>query len=233
MGSCNGYFAWLGEQYRFEQLRAMALEFGFGQPTGVRTEAGVGGLREDAFPELLISAREFRPRTYRMAGNGLGVIEATPMQIARAYAGLATGRLPQMRLVDSIGGEELQRTSRPLDVSHAALGRVRAALFDVANHKDGTAFRALNEDELGFALSAKTGSADISPRTVEMADGKRRVRKHTWVAGWFPPEDPVAVVVVFVDDTLVTSSHSSVWIARQFLRRPEVQQFVQRELARR
>jgi penicillin-binding protein 2 len=227
--SCNGYFAWLGEQYTFEQLGVMAREFGFGQPTGVRTEEGLGGLREDAFPQLLTGAPFGRARTYRMAGNGLGVIEVTPMQVARAYAGLATGRLPELRLVQSVGAKELPGASRAIDVSRAALERVRAALFDVTNG-GGTAEEALSREQIGFAMSAKTGSADIASKAVVMADGGRRVRKHTWIAGWFPPEDPVAVLVVFVDDTLVTSSHSSAWIARQFLRRPEVQQYFQAEL---
>ena len=37
-------------------------------------------------------------------------------------------------------------------------------------------------------------------------------------------------VVVFVDDTLATSSKSAVWIARAFLQRPEVQAFARGEL---
>ncbi len=226
--SCNGYFAWLGEQYTLAELRSMAAEFGFGQPTGVRTETGRGGLREDSFPQLL-SMGSLRPRDFRMAGNGLALIETTPMQVARAYAGLATGQLPEVRLVKRIGDLGLPSESRPIDISRASLERVRAALFDVTNG-GGTAEIALSREQVGLSMSAKTGSADISAVAVEMPDGRRRVRKHTWLAGWFPPQDPVAVLVVFVEDTLVTSSHSSVWIARQFLRRPEVQQYFHGEL---
>ena len=154
------------------------------------------------------------------------------MQVARAYAALATGELPDLRLVREIGGVETEQGSRPLGISAESLQRVRVALLDVAN-AGGTAHTALNEDEVGFVMSAKTGSADISAIAVEGADGKRRVRKHTWLAGWFPPKDPVAVLVVFVDDTMVTSSHSSVWIARQFLRRPELVNFLKAEEERR
>lgn len=67
-------------------------------------------------------------------------------------------------------------------------------------------------------MAAKTGSADLTSTAV---DGSR-VLKHTWVAGWFPAEDPVGILVVFVHRTTRTSSHGATWLARQFLKRPEV-----------
>jgi cell division protein FtsI/penicillin-binding protein 2 len=100
----------------------------------------------------------------------------------------------------------------------------------VANRPGGSAYEALRASEVGFYMCAKTGSADIDSRLEEAPDGELRVRKHTWVAGWFPPEHPVAVVVIFVDDTIMTSSKTAVWIARQFLLQKAVQDFVQREL---
>jgi cell division protein FtsI/penicillin-binding protein 2 len=135
-----------------------------------------------------------------------------------------------MRLVDRVGDEVLAHRSRPLGLSEGALERVRAALADVAGAQGGSGHEALNQRELGFLMCAKTGSADISDEAELAPDGELRVRKHTWVAGWFPPEQPVAVVVVFVDDTIMTASKSAVWIARQFLRRPEVQAFAREEL---
>ena len=51
-------------------------------------------------------------------------------------------------------------------------------------------------------------------------------RKHTWLAGWFPAEDPVAVVVVYLHDVAFTASSTAVHVASQFLRSPEVKSFV-------
>lgn len=228
MRSCNGYFAWLGEQLDEHAFQSLAAAFGFGQPTGVRCYPERGGLREDVCSRHLFE--NLQGSRLLMAGNGLGVVNVTPMQVARAYAGLATGELPEMRLVERVGDEPLPRRSRPIDFSEQALEIVRAGLFDVAAIPGGTAHVALDADELGFALCVKTGSADLSSVAVVTADGTERVPKHTWVAGWFPPEKPVAVLVVFVDDTLATASHSAVWIARQFLQRPEVQAFARAEL---
>lgn len=229
--SCNGYFAWVGEQFEVSDFIGLAAEFGFGAPTGVRPDRSRGGLYEEYHPRLFKDLR-WRRRDFLTAGNGLSVVQASPMQVARAYCGLATGVLPDMRLVDRVGEQPVERTSRPLGLSSATLATVRGALYDVTNDPDGSAYRALNRTALGLAISGKTGSADLTGRAEMATDGKLRVRKHTWFAGWFPPEDPVAVVVVFLDDTLMTSSHTSVWVAQKLLKSPEVTEFIDREVPR-
>jgi len=228
--SCNGYFAWLGEQLSQDDFRGLAAEFGFGRPTGVRRDRSRGGLHEDYFPELF--APPLGEREYVRAGNGLSVVQATPMQVARAYCGLATGVLPEMRLVSAVAGEPVAHHERPLALSVEALTFVRRALLDVTNSPGGSAWRALNEQGIGFTIAGKTGSADLTSTRTLAPDGTMRVRKHTWFAGYFPPEDPLFVVVVFVDDTIQTSSHSSVWVARKLLTSPEMRELIAEELPR-
>lgn len=217
--SCNSYFAWLGEQYDAATLQEMAHQFGFGEPTGVRAFADGtrSGLVEDTVPGLFRD-RVLQGRSLCEAGNGLSVVEATPMQVARATAGLATGVLPELRLVSRIGERELPHESRAIDVSPRALQLVRAAMEAVAADPRGSARASLSPEELGFAMAVKTGSADVTSTAVE----DNRVLKHTWVAGWFPAEDPVGILVVFEYRTTQTSSHTAAWLARQFLDRPAV-----------
>ena len=157
----------------------------------------------------------------RLVGNGLGVIEVTPMQLARATLALATGELRDLRLVRRIGRRDLARGKRrPLDLRAASLRRVRAAMRAVPVDPEGTAHGVLGPEQLGFAVAVKTGSADLTGRSDD--GGMEIVRKHTWVAGWVPADDPVAVFVVFVHDTRATSSHGAVYLARQLLLQPEV-----------
>ena len=42
----------------------------------------------------------------------------------------------------------------------------------------------------------------------------------------------IAIVVVFVNNTIETSSHTSVWVANKFLRSPEIAAFIEREVPR-
>jgi cell division protein FtsI/penicillin-binding protein 2 len=95
-----------------------------------------------------------------------------------------------------------------------------------ANEAGGSARDALNASELGYVLAAKTGSGDIGVERVATADGQSRVRKHTWLVSYFPAHEPRYVLVVFCHDTLQTASHSSIWVARQFLQRPLVREFL-------
>ena len=108
---------------------------------------------------------------------------------------------------------------------------MREALIRVVNVKGGSAFgKGLSADQLGFRFAAKTGSADYRKGLVPRRNGRgapldayvRGTRKHTWVAGWFPAEKPRYVLVTYLHDTSATASHSAVYVAGQFLRRPEV-----------
>lgn len=220
--SCNCYFAWLGEQFASgAELSRMARAFGFGRPTGLRRGGGRSGLFEEYVPELL--GRRLTEHERRLAGNGLAVVEATPMQVARAFWALATGELPELTNVLAVGGEPLARPLPvPLDLSHEALETVRAGLRRVAAEPGGTAHRALSREAVGLDVVVKTGSADLSGRDDDGSPAGRGSPKHTWVAGWLPPRDPALVFVVFLDRAHTTSSHSAVYVARQLLRLPQM-----------
>ena len=220
--SCNCYFAWLGESFPSAQVfRDMAAALGFGQPTGLRRENSGSGLFEeyvsDLFQQPYLAGREAG-----LAGNGLSVVEATPMQVARATLALATGKLQSLVNVAEVGGHQLLRqTPKDTSISESVFSEVRRALYRVANEKGGTAYKALNADLLGVEICVKTGSADLSARVASGRVPAGGTPKHTWVAGWLPPEKPVAVFVIFLDRVHATSSHTAVYVARQFLQLPE------------
>lgn len=227
--SCNAYFAQVGEQLGgLEALTELAHLFGFDCPTGV-LEAGRGGLVEDHAIARLRSPLELSERELGQAGNGLTVIQATPMQAARALAGLATGSLPTMRLVRAVDGEPLPAVAEPLPLDPVGLARVRRAMRSVITEGSGKD-KDLGVAQLGFALAGKTGSADYLEMSAAYrrqlsghGPGKPEMRKHTWFAGFFPYEEPRFVVIVYCHDIGVTASHSAVHVASQFLRTPEVQ----------
>jgi cell division protein FtsI/penicillin-binding protein 2 len=52
-----------------------------------------------------------------------------------------------------------------------------------------------------------------------------KLRKHTWIAGWFPADNPRAIVVVYLHDVSETSSHTAVYVAAQFLQCGAVRKF--------
>jgi len=242
-GSCNAAFAQIGERCSGEQLLEMAEIFGFGRPTGIRDVVLADGsrrrgLREEAewryLPKL---PKDLKSPVNRMRfANGLSLIEATPMQVARATAGLLTGKLPGIRIARSVADEAVLASSTDLPISSRARQIVLDALRGVVDEPGGTAHgKGLDRGSLGFAFVCKTGSADtwdISPAeggTNERKDGQKKMRKQTWIAGWFPEESPRAILVVMLHDVLEVSSYSSVYIAGQFLRSEAVKRFLERD----
>lgn len=243
-GSCNAYFAQLGDLFGGRaDFAELAHAFGFDQPTGVRAVGRARGFPEHYAMPALAGGGEFRPPQRRQAANGLALIEATPLQVARAVAGLAVGHLPELRLVRQVGDQAVPGASRALPYSEGNLERVRRAMVAVVAEAGGSAYgKGLDERTLGFRLAAKTGSADYLPMDpalypgLVVREGARAIpdwRKHTWLAGWFPAGDPRLVIVVYLHDVAFTSSHSAVHVASQMLRREELGVALAEQLARR
>jgi cell division protein FtsI/penicillin-binding protein 2 len=221
----------------------MAREFGFGQPTGAFDVAGFGSgeAREDWRLHAGLSDAKVLDRLGARFDrvrfpNGLQVVEATPAQVARALCGLATGELPELRLVAGIGGREVPARSRRLAIKDEALSFVRASMAGVVEEVGGSAHgKGLDERTLGFRLAAKTGSADIGPirehpqlSAADRADKQAgKQRKHAWIGGLFPAERPRHVVVVYVSDTTETAGRTAAFVAAQFLRHEAVRELVQ------
>ncbi|MFT5290462.1 MAG: cell division protein FtsI/penicillin-binding protein 2 [Planctomycetota bacterium] len=230
LGSCNAYFARVGESMEPSEFMDLASIFGLDSGTGVRTAPpwadglrGRLGLREDV-DQRVFKSGNLTPREERMAGNGLGVLNTTPMQLARAFAALGTGNLPNLRIVEQVGARDIPREpGQPVPLDEGARRRIVSSLLGVTNDRKGTGFKALSKHALGFHIAAKTGSADFTSRNSE---SDRLIRKHTWVAGFAPVENPEVIFVVFVHDTVTTSSHGAVYLAEAFLQSSEVRAYL-------
>jgi cell division protein FtsI/penicillin-binding protein 2 len=236
--SCNAFFSWLGQHLSPQDHRDLADRFGLGTPTGVRTFEGLGetsplprvGLVEDRRPRRFLDPRDLQSSAFRQyAGNGLVCIQATPLQMARAYAGVATGNLPTMAFVSQARGISMLRPPMPLGFKAKNLAVVGDLMEQVVSRGSASG-KGLSSESLGFRVACKTGSADIGKGPVPDGSGgwEEGMRKHTWVAGWFPVEQPEYVFVLLVHDTSATSSHGAVQLASQFLKRPEVRALIGR-----
>ena len=222
--SCNAYFAQLGDRLGSgEALVQCAHTFGFDTPTGVNARARGAAIPEDYENPSFRSAASFGPVELQRGANGLMVLEGTPLQVARAYTALATGSLPELSFVRD---GESAGSAAPLQISNEHLTVVRGALKEVARTGSARLLKDLD-------VAVKTGSADYAKMTPEVAaqlkfpaGSEPARRKHTWVAGWTPADEPRLIFVVYLHDVGVTSSHSAVFVARQLLTRPEVRAYL-------
>lgn len=188
--SCNIYFetlvAEMLERELYPRLLEVGRRFGFGAGTGLEMEASerIGRLTfdfEGAHVHELIGA-----------AIGQGRMLLTPAQVARAYAGLATGRLPALYVVASAGHRVTAPRHEDLGLPEALLEPIREGLRDVAR-PGGTAAR------FGLArwgIACKTGTAE--KRT-------ERIIYNSWMAGFLPAQHgrpPVAFAMVILDTTV-------------------------------
>jgi cell division protein FtsI/penicillin-binding protein 2 len=222
--SCNPYFAHLGDLVGADGMLELARDFGFGQPTGVLDLGSVcdvgSGFVDWSGRTFLWNRTVDLGLQVRRAANGLQVVEGSPAQVARGYLALARGERVPLRLVERVGDTDVPFGAPvPLPYDRQHLDFIRAAMVAVTNWRDGSAAESLAQELVGYRVAAKTGSADLESRP---GDGESKVRKHTWIAGWVPAQDPQLVFAVFVHDTTATSSHSSAYVARELLSTPAI-----------
>tara|TARA_R110002072_G_scaffold185165_4_gene341902 strand:- start:6783 stop:10190 length:3408 start_codon:yes stop_codon:yes gene_type:complete len=248
--SCNAYFAYLGRRGSTQDFRDMVRTYGMLASTGAWGVDDSGAEDEgDSFWKIRMRHEDtnqfnevwkeptqgFGEQERELFANGLSVFDASPAHLGRAYAALATGTLPQLRLVRRVGdtnltdepGTDLTDPDNAFPLSELHRKRIADLLVDVVNVSGASANgRGLSEPELGFQLACKTGSADYSLAKGQEGEENPKMRKRTWLAGWFPAEDPQYVIVAYVHDTSVTSSKSAVHLASQFLADPVLKKLV-------
>ena len=173
-------------------LPSFARQFGLGKATGVvGLSEAEGTVPDPAWKQSAAGEPWYAGDTINLA-IGQGFLEATPLQMANAYAALANGgELRTPVLVRRVGGPEDGKEYKyevrgKIPASPATLAAIREAMVAVAGSPKGTAYYAFR----GFAVStaAKTGSAE-----------NQNPEAHAWFAGYAPADAPEIVTVVMVE----------------------------------
>jgi penicillin-binding protein 2 len=198
--SCDTqYYAWGSQFYNRdlgtgqEELQRHVRRWGFGRASGVDLPAEAAGTvpdrryvgrHHDVYPDGWIPGIDI------LLAIGSGEMKATPLQVAQAYAAIASGKLCRPHLVARIQdgeGDAVKKVGgrcRPLPYSKAELDYIRAALESVTT--SGTASAVFSQCDLDVA--GKTGTAERPP-----------FQDTSWFAGIVPADDPEYVVVATVE----------------------------------
>jgi penicillin-binding protein 2 len=205
--SCDVYFYNLGRRLGIDRIAEIAGSFGFGLPTGIDLSSEKSGLvPSEEWARVKRGARWYPSETISVS-IGQGPLLATPMQVARAMAGLLEGgRLPTPHLFyasqDPRTGAQLRykaefREGEALTPEKFAF--VKDGLWAVVNEPGGTAYGSRIE---GLEMGGKTGTVQVVGREATARAGvdPKRLKDHAWFAGFAPVEKPSLVVVVFVEN---------------------------------
>lgn len=135
---------------------------------------------------------------------GQGNFLATPMQIARYTALMATGKLPKPHFASYMGDEIIKDEFEDVldDNELKKLPIIQKAMYEVCNHPNGTAKRYINSK---VEIAGKTGTAqvvaiqqNIKERELEHAMDYYS-RSHAWITTYAPYQNPQYVVTVLIE----------------------------------
>ena len=205
--SCDVYFYNLGSRLGVDRIHEILTSFGFGGPTGVDLSFEKSGLvPSEEWARSRRGARWYPSETISVS-IGQGPLLVTPMQVARAFAGLLEGgRLPTPHLFyssqDPRTGSQLRYKAEFHEgraLAPEKLAVVEDGMWAVVNEAGGTAYGSRVE---GVEMGGKTGTAQVVGReaTVRAGADKSKLQDHAWFAGFGPVKDPQMVVVVFVEN---------------------------------
>jgi penicillin-binding protein 2 len=197
-------------------IQSWARKLGLGQPTGIDIPGEIGGTIPDRQWRRDLREREIAcekrrkvascgisdKRPWSLGDNinlsvGQGDLQASPLQMATAYAAIANGgRVVRPHLgmaVEDAGGGEIQRIPAPaarkvaIDASH------RRAVLDGLNlstKADGTSAKVFSDwNQERFPVFGKTGTAERPPRADQ-----------SWYVAYVPhPAKPIVIAATVED----------------------------------
>jgi penicillin-binding protein 2 len=201
--SCDIYYYELGDLLGLDKMAQVAMDLGYGQPTGLGLNGEVPGFIPTM--EYYKKRGEFQKGMVLNTAIGQGDTKATVLQVAMAYSAIANGgKLWEPQLVERIvtpSGKVVQdfppRLKRMLAASPDTLRRVRASLYDAVNHPKGTSYTVRVP---GLDIAGKTGTAQVrnTRHTKDLAEGDEGA-DHAWFASFAPSKNPEIAVVVLIE----------------------------------
>ncbi len=188
------------------RLSSYLRTFGFGRATGVDLPGEQAGMVPDAaWKQRVMNDRWYRGDTYNVS-IGQGNLLVTPLQLAAAYASVATdGQLRTPRVAHELAypsGESIAVMAKsagtpPIDPGW--LETVRLGMRQTVTSGSGRGLLGVS-----LPVAGKTGTAQTGTRT----------NTHAWFAGYLPADDPEFLLVVMVEEGGEGSS-TGIAIARE------------------
>jgi penicillin-binding protein 2 len=204
--SCDTFFYQLGDKLGIDRIAKYATEFGYGQKTGIDLPGEQAGLMPSVQWLLKTYHHRWYPDETLDVSIGQGAVEATPIQLARIIAGIASGG--HMVRPHTVFADELPEDfRRAIEETYPGSGKVDIPI-DPENWDtitDGMAavtepgvFHTAGSAHLeGIDLAGKTGTAQLmSHQALDKTTKGKATRPNVWFVGVVPRRNPELVVAV-------------------------------------
>ena len=204
--SCDTFYYMLGDKLGIDRIAKYATEFGFGQKTGIDLPGEQAGLMPSAQWKLKNYHARWYPDETLDVSIGQGAVEATPIQLARIIAGIASDghmvrphvvfpdQLPvdfRKALLESFPGSGDAYV--PIDPFNWVT--VTDGMYDVT--QPGYFHTAASAHLEGVDFGGKTGTAQVmSHEALDRTTKGRITNPNVWFVGITPRRNPELVVAV-------------------------------------
>jgi penicillin-binding protein 2 len=201
--SCDSFYYTLANKLGIDTIARYATSLGFSQKTGIDLPDEVSG----TMPSTVWKMKNFHEKWYAgeviSVGIGQGAVTATPLQLARALGGIASGgalRRPHVVFPDEVSPEELSAIHETFPGSGDATIPLTPENWQIitdamaAATTTGTAAASHLE---GIDFAGKTGTAQVmSHDALARSGGGHKTVPNAWFVGMAPRRNPDIVVAV-------------------------------------
>ena len=216
--SCDVYFYTLGKLLGIEKIEYFAKRLGLGSRTGVDLPAEEPGLIPSPVWVKKAFHRPWWPGETISVAIGQGAVATTPLQLACAIGGVASGgtfRRPHVAFRDqlrALGLEGKDEGTERFPLNESTIDVLTRGMWGVVN-EGGTGARARYP---GLDIAGKTGTAQVVSMALMESSKKKEHLSNAWFVGFAPSTNPEIVVAALVMHG--NSSAVAVPIARDVIR---------------
>ena len=201
--SCDTFYYTLANKLGIDTIAKYATDLGFSQRTGVDLPDEVAG----TMPSTAWKLKNFHEKWYAgeviSVGIGQGAVAVTPIQLARAIGGIASGgalHRPHLVFPDEVPTEELEAVHETFPGSGdktVPLTTANWQLITDAMAETTTTGTAAAVHMEGIDFAGKTGTAQVVSHSAGMTSlGVGKERANAWFVGMAPRRNPDIVVAV-------------------------------------
>ncbi len=201
--SCDTFYYTLADRLGIDTIARYATSVGIGQKTGIDLPDEASGI----MPSTAWKMKNYHEKWYAgetiSVGIGQGAVAASPIQLARALSGIASGgilRRPHVVFPNEVPPNELEAIHEtfpgsgektvPLSTQNWEI--ITDAMYSVTSAPIGTAYPARLE---GIDFAGKTGTADVVSERDRSSKNKATI-PNAWFVGMTPRRNPDIVVAV-------------------------------------
>jgi penicillin-binding protein 2 len=199
--SCDVYFYTLGKIIGIDKIAYFAKGLGLGARTGIDLPSENSGLIPS--PEWVQAAfkRQWWAGETMSVAIGQGAVEVTPLQVAYAMGGIASGGVfhrPHLAFPNDLNALHVslkEKSERRFPLKEQTLDILLKGMWGVVNEGGGTGAGARCP---GIEISGKTGTAQVVSTELQRSSHNANFSNNAWFVGFSPSSDPNIVVAALV-----------------------------------